>query len=92
MLEEIQPKVKRIGYLGDNHHTSLLGCILWIRTFIINYKLDGNKIYSVIKKKPSWFLSPFAQGLKNESLWYYVKQMEAKSIGRDLETCPSMVI
>jgi hypothetical protein len=38
--------VKRIGYLGDSGDrpsSSLLGCTLWIRAFIIKYKLGGNK-------------------------------------------------
>ena len=36
--EENRPKVKRIGYLGDSGDhpsSSLLGCTLWIRAFII---------------------------------------------------------
>jgi hypothetical protein len=42
-----RPKVKRIGFLGDNgdHPSSpLVDCALGIRAFIIEYNLGGNKV------------------------------------------------
>jgi hypothetical protein len=53
-MEERQPKVKRIGYLGDSGDhpsSSLLGCALWIRAFIIKYNLGGNRLTLFLENK-----------------------------------------
>lgn len=44
-MEENQPKVKRMGCLGDSGDhpkSSLLYCALWSRAFIIMYNLGVN--------------------------------------------------
>jgi hypothetical protein len=51
--EESRPKVKRIGYLGDSGvcpSSSLLGCALLFRVFIIKYNLGGYTIISPLAK------------------------------------------
>jgi hypothetical protein len=48
-LKENRPKVKRIGCLGNNGDrpsSSLLGCALWTRDFIIKYNLGGDTMHS----------------------------------------------